>query len=174
MALAFGLQLAGFTPEELSTEAAVTLKPEGKEFKINKSALTLRAKVPNLDEAGFARIAGEAEKNCPVSLVEKTPDADLLRDDRLCRSHRLMGLEVEGLTGAADGEKGQERQVQRNGYRDRSWETRAGTIELRIPKLRHLGVKIRCEAYRYRNRREPRCGRGRASRWSARFGMKVQ
>src|SRR5579883_3676879 len=47
-----------------------------------------------------------------------------------------MELEVEGLTGAAYGEKSQERLVQRNGYRDRSWETRAGTVELRIPKLR--------------------------------------
>ncbi|TYL94763.1 OsmC family protein [Bradyrhizobium rifense] len=69
MALAFGLQLAGFTPTELATEAAVTLDPEGKGFKISKSALTLRAKVPNLDDAGFAKIAGEAEKNCPVSKV---------------------------------------------------------------------------------------------------------
>ena len=69
MALAFGLQMAGFTPDELSTEAAVTLEPEGKGFKISKSALTLRAKVPGLDDAGFARFAGEAEKNCPVSKV---------------------------------------------------------------------------------------------------------
>jgi len=69
MALAFGLQLAGFKPTELSTEAAVTLEPEGKGFKISKSALTLHGKVPNLDEAGFARIAGDAEKNCPVSRV---------------------------------------------------------------------------------------------------------
>ena len=69
MALAFGLQLAGFKPMELSTEAAVTLDPEGKGFKISTSALTLRGKVPNLDEAEFARIAGEAEKNCPVSKV---------------------------------------------------------------------------------------------------------
>ena len=69
MALAFGLQAAGFNPTELSTEAAVTLDPDGQGFKISKSALTLRGKVPNLDEAGFARIAGEAEKNCPVSKV---------------------------------------------------------------------------------------------------------
>ena len=47
-----------------------------------------------------------------------------------------MELEVEGLTGATYGEKSQERLAQRNGYRDRSWETRAGTVELRIPKLR--------------------------------------
>jgi osmotically inducible protein OsmC len=69
MALAFGLQAAGFNPAELSTEAAVMLDPDGPGFKISKSALTLRGKVPNLDDAGFARIAGEAEKNCPVSKV---------------------------------------------------------------------------------------------------------
>jgi osmotically inducible protein OsmC len=69
MALAFGLQAAGFNPAELSTEAAVSLDSDGPGFKISKSALTLRAKVPDLDDAGFARIAGEAEKNCPVSKV---------------------------------------------------------------------------------------------------------
>ena len=69
MALAFGLQLAGFTPTELSTEAAVTLEPEGKGFRISKSDLTLSANVPNLDETTFTRIAGEAEKNCPDSKV---------------------------------------------------------------------------------------------------------
>jgi lipoyl-dependent peroxiredoxin len=69
MAVAFGLQGAGFTPTELSTEAAVTLEPEGQGFRISRSALTLRANVPNLDEAAFTRLAGEAEKNCPVSRV---------------------------------------------------------------------------------------------------------
>ena len=69
MALAFGLQTAGFNPTELSTEAAVTLEPEGKGFKISRSALTLRANVPNLDEAKFAELAKDAEKNCPVSKV---------------------------------------------------------------------------------------------------------
>ncbi len=67
MALAFGLQAAGFTPTELDTEAAVTFEPEGQGFRISSSALTLRAQVPNLDQVGFARIAGDAEKNCPVS-----------------------------------------------------------------------------------------------------------
>lgn len=69
MALAFGLQSAGFTPTELSTEAAVTLEPEGRGFRISRSALTLRAKVPNLDETKFADLARDAEKNCPVSKV---------------------------------------------------------------------------------------------------------
>ncbi len=64
-----------------------------------------------------------------------------MADDMICFSaHRLMELEVEGLTGAAHGErKPGERQVQRNGYRGRDWETRAGTVELRIPKLRKGG-----------------------------------
>jgi lipoyl-dependent peroxiredoxin len=69
MALAFQLQAAGLTPTELSTEAAVTLEPEGLGFRISKSALTLRAQVPGVDEAGFLKMAGEAEKNCPVSKV---------------------------------------------------------------------------------------------------------
>jgi osmotically inducible protein OsmC len=69
MALAFALQSAGYTPTELTTEAAVALEPEGKGFRISRSALTLRARVPNLDEAAFARLAGDAEKTCPVSRV---------------------------------------------------------------------------------------------------------
>jgi osmotically inducible protein OsmC len=81
MALAFGMQMAGLTPTELSTEAAVTLEPEGKGFRISRSALRLRAKVPNLDETKFAELAKDAEKNCPVSKVLKaeiTLDAKLV------------------------------------------------------------------------------------------------
>jgi len=69
MALAFQLQGAGFTPTELITDAAVSLDPEGQGFRISQSALTLRAKVPDLDQATFDRLAGDAEKNCPVSKV---------------------------------------------------------------------------------------------------------
>ena len=69
MALAFQLQGAGFTPTELVTDAAVSLDPECQGFRISRSALTLRAKVPNLDQATFDRLAGDAKKNCPVSKV---------------------------------------------------------------------------------------------------------
>jgi putative transposase len=70
------------------------------------------------------------------SLLEKSTDADLLREMIGFTAQRLMALEVDALTGATPGERSPERINQRNGYRDRTWETRAGTVELRIPKLR--------------------------------------
>ena len=70
------------------------------------------------------------------ALLEKSSDADLLREMIGFTAERLMALEVEGLTGAAHGERSADRITHRNGYRDRSWETRAGTVELKIPKLR--------------------------------------
>src|SRR5579875_2576351 len=63
------------------------------------------------------------------TLLEKSSDADLLREMIGFTAQRLMELEVEGKTGAGYGEKSAERLVQRNGYRDRLWETRAGTVE---------------------------------------------
>lgn len=70
------------------------------------------------------------------SLVEKSTDADLLRDRIGFAAEELMALEVGAATGAGYGEKSALRVAQRNCYRDRDWETRAGTLELRIPKLR--------------------------------------
>jgi len=77
MALAFQLQGAGFTPTELATEAAVTIVQEGGGFRISKSALTLRARVPGIDRGQFEGLARAAEKNCPVS---KVLDAEITMD----------------------------------------------------------------------------------------------
>jgi osmotically inducible protein OsmC len=67
MALSFGLARAGYTGETLETSAAVTLDQVEGGFEISQSALTLVAKVPGIDAEEFAKIAKEAEMNCPVS-----------------------------------------------------------------------------------------------------------
>ena len=70
------------------------------------------------------------------ALLEKSSDTSMLREMISFAAERLMTLETETLCGAAPGERSAERINQRNGYRDRDWHTRAGTVELRIPKLR--------------------------------------
>jgi lipoyl-dependent peroxiredoxin len=81
MAVAFALQIAGFKATELTTEAAVSLDADGPQgFKISRSALTLRAKVPGITEEQFLRIAGDAERNCPISKVLK---AEITLDAKL-------------------------------------------------------------------------------------------
>ncbi len=68
----------------------------------------------------------------------RPPDADLLREMIGFAAQQLMELEVESLTGAGYSEKSAELLAQRDGYRDRDWDTRAGTIEVRIPTLRRI------------------------------------
>jgi osmotically inducible protein OsmC len=67
MALSLGLARAGYAGETLETSAAVTLDQVEGGFEISQSALTLVAKVPGIDADEFAKIAKEAEMNCPVS-----------------------------------------------------------------------------------------------------------
>jgi putative transposase len=71
-----------------------------------------------------------------LELIEKSADADLVREMLGFAAERLMEAEVQARTGAAHGARDPARQVQRNGYRGRAWETRAGRIELEIPRLR--------------------------------------
>lgn len=56
---------AGFTPDEVSTSAEVTMNPD--KLQIERSHLKMTAKVPNLDEAKFQEIATAAKENCPIS-----------------------------------------------------------------------------------------------------------
>ena len=70
------------------------------------------------------------------ALLKKGSDASILREMIGFAAERLMELETAAACGAAHGERTPDRLVQRNGYRERDWETRAGTVELRIPRLR--------------------------------------
>ena len=70
------------------------------------------------------------------ALIAKSDDTDFLKDLIEDATRRLMDIEVSAVCGASHGERTPLRENQRNGYRERAWETRAGTIGLQIPKLR--------------------------------------
>jgi transposase-like protein len=76
------------------------------------------------------------ERMALIELIEQGADTDLIRDMLAFAAERLMSLEVEALTGAPAGVRSPERLTHRNGYRERAWDTRAGRIDLAIPKLR--------------------------------------
>ena len=67
--------------------------------------------------------------------LEQSSDAEVLREMIGCAAGRLMELEVHGLTGGECGERSADRIT--HGYRGRCWKTRAGTVELRTPRLSH-------------------------------------
>jgi putative transposase len=71
-----------------------------------------------------------------AELAEKGADADLLKQMIQYVAQRMMEMDAESLCAAAYGERSPERLNSRNGYRERLWETRAGSVDLRIPKLR--------------------------------------
>ena len=76
------------------------------------------------------------ERMALLELIEKSADADLVREMLAFAAERLMAMEVDVLTGVPSGVRSSERLNHRNGYRERAWDTRAGRIELAIPKLR--------------------------------------
>jgi len=81
----------------------------------------------------------EKRRMTPVELVDKvmgSEHADVVRESVAWVAAEIMEAEVAGQVGAELGEVAPERVAQRNGYRPRAWDTRAGEIELRIPKLR--------------------------------------
>ena len=71
MALSLILEQAGFKADEMNTKAEISLVKQGDGFAITKSQLTLRAKIPGIDNAKFQELAGKAEKGCPVSKLLK-------------------------------------------------------------------------------------------------------
>lgn len=71
MAVSFQFTGAGFTPEELKTDAVLTMENEGTAWKITKVHLTLDARVPGIDEDKFQALAKKAKETCPVSQVLK-------------------------------------------------------------------------------------------------------
>jgi putative transposase len=71
-----------------------------------------------------------------IELIEKDADSDRVREMLASAAERLMEAEVQARTGAGHGLRDPARQVQRNGYRGRAWDTRAGQIDLEIPRLR--------------------------------------
>jgi len=71
-----------------------------------------------------------------AELSEKGADTDLLREMIQFVAQRMMEMDTESLCAAAYGERSPDRANSRNGYRERLWDTRAGSVDLKIPKLR--------------------------------------
>lgn len=67
MALAFGLEKAGFNPQRVHTTAQVSLDKVGEGFKITRIRLQSEASVPNIDPGQFQEIAEKTKTGCPVS-----------------------------------------------------------------------------------------------------------
>lgn len=108
-----------------------------------------------------------------AELAEKGADVDVLRQMVQFMAQRLMEIDVEGRCGAGYDEKSPERLNSRNGFRDRTWETRAGSVELKIPKLRQGSYfpefRSRVEPPRRRSQRSSRRPTSKASpraRWT--------
>ncbi len=82
MALAAGLLKEGASPRRIATDASCTVEKSGEGFRITTMRLTVRADVPDLDEATFQRVAEATKEGCPVSKA-LLGNVDLQLDARL-------------------------------------------------------------------------------------------
>jgi putative transposase len=98
------------------------------------AGLWCRVELPNTNLTGAPTMTDE--KIALLELIEKSGDGDLVRELLGFAAERLMELEVTARTGAAKGARDPGRLAQRNGYRERAWDTRLGRVDLQIPKLR--------------------------------------
>ncbi|NWO55073.1 OsmC family protein [Chromohalobacter israelensis] len=80
MALSMILGEAGHDPDDVRTEATVTLDKDDSGFKVTKVDLVTRAKVPGIDQAGFDDAAQKAKEGCPIS---RLLNAEITLDARL-------------------------------------------------------------------------------------------
>ena len=83
MAFSFAAEKTGVATESVDTTASVRLSKDGDGFVIDRIALTLKAKVPGLDDAAFQKLASDAKAHCPLSkalaaVPEITLDAQLV------------------------------------------------------------------------------------------------
>ena len=113
------------------------------------------------------------ERMVLIVLLEKQADGDLVREMLAFATERIMEAEVEARTGAAKGVRSPLREVQRNGYRDRDCDTRAGRIALEIPKLRKgsyfpsfLEPRRTAEKRSWPSFRKPTSTASRRARWT--------
>ena len=78
MAFSFACDKAGFATSAVDTQAQVRLTPQGGGFVIDRIALTLKAVVPGIDEAGFQALAAAAKRDCPLSkALDSVPEIGL-------------------------------------------------------------------------------------------------
>jgi hypothetical protein len=92
-------------------------------------------------------------------LAEKGADTDLLREMIQFVAQRMMEMDAESLCAAAYGERSPDRANSRNGYRERLWETRSGSVDLKIPTTQKLTrqsivVNIQGDVYKSNPRRD--------------------
>src|SRR5439155_1618132 len=114
----------------VGTAAAFPLFFRDRTKPINQLPLSPSAKSPNQGRVAKVGLV-------LAELLEKAGESDFLRAVAEAVLQLLMETDVEGLIGAGRYERSGERTTWRNGYRDRTLDTRLGALQLRIPKLRH-------------------------------------